>query len=94
MAGVLAEACFVSVVIWAGLGVAIVRFLGNSSVRIAFNWSRVGFLVIPHTRYSGVAKVVIGFSLVLGERFRVSHGFRRRGCLNEMDSNELNRYRG
>jgi threonine/homoserine/homoserine lactone efflux protein len=46
VAGVLAAACFVSVVIWAGFGAAIARFLGNPYARMAFNWSMAGLLVI------------------------------------------------
>jgi len=46
IAGVLAGACFASVVIWAGFGVAIARFLGSPRARMAFNWSMAGLLVL------------------------------------------------
>lgn len=45
IAGVLAAACLASVVVWAGFGVAISRFLGSARARIAFNWSMAGLLV-------------------------------------------------
>ncbi len=44
--GVLAAACFASVALWAGFGVAIARFLGRPDARRAFNWSMAGLLVI------------------------------------------------
>jgi threonine/homoserine/homoserine lactone efflux protein len=46
IASVLAGACFASVVIWAGFGAAIARFLGRPRVRRAFNWSMAGLLVL------------------------------------------------
>jgi len=46
IASVLALACFASVMIWAGFGVAIGRLLGSSGARTAFNWSMAGLLVI------------------------------------------------
>ena len=46
IASVLAAACFASVVIWAGFGAAISRFLGSPRARAAFNWSMAGFLAI------------------------------------------------
>jgi threonine/homoserine/homoserine lactone efflux protein len=46
IASVLAGACFASVVIWAGFGAAIARFLGSRRARLAFNWSMAGLLVI------------------------------------------------
>jgi len=46
IASVLAGACLASVVIWAGFGVAIARFLGSSSARRAFNGSMAGLLVL------------------------------------------------
>jgi threonine/homoserine/homoserine lactone efflux protein len=46
VASVLAGACFASVVIWAGFGAAIARFLGSPRARMAFNWSMAGLLVI------------------------------------------------
>jgi threonine/homoserine/homoserine lactone efflux protein len=46
IAGVLAAACFASVVVWAGFGVAIARFLGSPRARMAFNWSMAGLLVV------------------------------------------------
>jgi threonine/homoserine/homoserine lactone efflux protein len=41
-----ATACFLSVVIWAGFGTAIRRFLGSPRARMAFNWSMAGLLVL------------------------------------------------
>jgi len=35
-----------SVVIWAGFGAAIARFLGSPRARMAFNWSMGGLLVL------------------------------------------------
>jgi threonine/homoserine/homoserine lactone efflux protein len=46
IAGILAAACFASVVMWAGFGAAIARILGNPRARIAFNWSMAGLLVL------------------------------------------------
>jgi threonine/homoserine/homoserine lactone efflux protein len=46
IAGVLAGACLASVMIWAGFGVAIARFLRNPRARRTFNWSMAGLLVI------------------------------------------------
>jgi threonine/homoserine/homoserine lactone efflux protein len=44
--GVLAAACLASVVIWAGFGAAIARFLGSKRARRIFNWSMAGLLVV------------------------------------------------
>jgi threonine/homoserine/homoserine lactone efflux protein len=41
-----ATACLASVVIWAGFGAGIGRFLGDPRARIAFNWSMAALLVI------------------------------------------------
>jgi threonine/homoserine/homoserine lactone efflux protein len=46
IAAVLAAACFLSVVLWAGFGAAIGRFLGAPFARKAFNWSMAGLLMI------------------------------------------------
>ena len=46
IAAVLAVAVLISVVIWAGFGVIIGRFLGNPRTRIAFNWSMAGLLAL------------------------------------------------
>ena len=46
IASVLAAACFASVVMWAGFGVAIARILGSPRARMAFNWSMAGLLVL------------------------------------------------
>ena len=46
VAGVLAGACLVSVVIWAGFGVTIARFLDSPRTRAAFNWSMAGLLIL------------------------------------------------
>jgi threonine/homoserine/homoserine lactone efflux protein len=46
IAGVLAAACFTSVVIWAGFGAAIGRLLGSPRARRIFNWSMAGLLAI------------------------------------------------
>ncbi|HXI49446.1 MAG TPA: LysE family translocator [Steroidobacteraceae bacterium] len=46
IAGVLAAACLVSVVIWAGFGAVIGRFLHNPRARLAFNGSMAGLLVL------------------------------------------------
>jgi threonine/homoserine/homoserine lactone efflux protein len=46
IASVLAAACLSSVVIWAGFGAAIARFLGSPRARMAFNWSMGGLLVL------------------------------------------------
>jgi threonine/homoserine/homoserine lactone efflux protein len=43
---VLAAFCLTSVVIWAGFGTVIGRFLANPSARTAFNWSMAGLLVL------------------------------------------------
>ena len=45
IAGVLALACGISVVIWAGFGAAIARFLGTGKARKAFNWSMAALLI-------------------------------------------------
>jgi threonine/homoserine/homoserine lactone efflux protein len=41
-----AATCLVSIMIWAGFGAAIGRFLGNPRARKAFNRSMAGLLVI------------------------------------------------
>src|SRR5215831_19202860 len=46
IAGVLAAACFASVVIWAAFGAAIARLLRSPRARRIFNWSMAGLLVI------------------------------------------------
>ncbi|MFI5011946.1 MAG: LysE family translocator [Hyphomicrobiales bacterium] len=46
IASVLAGACLASVVIWAGFGRAIARFLGSPRARSAFNRSMAGLLVL------------------------------------------------
>jgi len=46
IAGILAAACFGSVMIWAGFGAAIARLLGSPRARRIFNWSMAGLLVI------------------------------------------------
>lgn len=46
IAAVLATFCFASVAVWGGFGAAIGRFLRNPRIRIAFNWSMAGLLVI------------------------------------------------
>jgi threonine/homoserine/homoserine lactone efflux protein len=46
VAGVLATACFASVVMWAAFGTAIARFLRQSHARTAFNWSMAALLVL------------------------------------------------
>ena len=46
IAAVLAIACGASVVIWAGFGAAIARFLSTARARKIFNWSMAGLLVI------------------------------------------------
>jgi threonine/homoserine/homoserine lactone efflux protein len=46
IAAVLAAFCLISVVIWAGFGTVIGRFLANPRARIAFNWSMAGLLVL------------------------------------------------
>jgi threonine/homoserine/homoserine lactone efflux protein len=46
IAGVLAAASLVSVVIWAGFGTMIGRFLHNPRARLAFNGSMAGLLVL------------------------------------------------
>ena len=46
IAGVLAAACFASVVIWAGFGAAIARLLATPRSRNAFNWSMAGLLAV------------------------------------------------
>jgi threonine/homoserine/homoserine lactone efflux protein len=45
IAAVLAIFCLMSVVIWAGFGTVIGRFLANPRARIAFNWSMAGLLL-------------------------------------------------
>jgi threonine/homoserine/homoserine lactone efflux protein len=46
IAAVLVGACFASVMLWAGFGAAIARFLGSPRARKAFNWSMASLLVI------------------------------------------------
>ncbi|HJQ56565.1 MAG TPA: LysE family translocator [Vineibacter sp.] len=46
IAGVLAAACFVSVVVWAAIGAAIARLLADGRIRRAFNVSMAGLLVL------------------------------------------------
>jgi threonine/homoserine/homoserine lactone efflux protein len=46
IATVLALACFVSVVVWAGFGSTIARFLATRRARLAFNGSMAGLLVL------------------------------------------------
>lgn len=46
ISAVLAAFCLVSVVIWAGFGAAIGRFLANPRARMAFNWSMATLLVL------------------------------------------------
>jgi len=46
IAAVLALACGVSVVVWAGFGAAIARFLSTGRARKAFNWSMAILLVV------------------------------------------------
>lgn len=46
IAAVLAAACLMSCVIWAGFGAVIGRFLANPRARMAFNWSMAGLLVL------------------------------------------------
>jgi hypothetical protein len=50
IAAVLAAFCLLSVVIWAGFGTVIGRFLANPRARIAFNWSMAGLLCSPSYR--------------------------------------------
>jgi len=46
IAGVLAVACLASVVVWAGFGSVIGRYLADPRVRKAFNWSMAGLLAL------------------------------------------------
>jgi threonine/homoserine/homoserine lactone efflux protein len=46
IATVNAAACLLSVVIWAGFGVVIGRFLDHPRVRKVFNWTMAGLLVL------------------------------------------------
>ena len=46
IAAVNVAACLTSVMIWAGFGAGISRFLGNPLVRTAFNWSMATLLVV------------------------------------------------
>jgi threonine/homoserine/homoserine lactone efflux protein len=46
IAAVLATACFVSVVVWAGFGSAIARVLASRRARLVFNGSMAGLLVL------------------------------------------------
>ena len=43
---IMAAACFASVVVWAGFGAAIARFLATRRARLAFNGSMAGLLVL------------------------------------------------
>ncbi len=53
IAGVLAATCFLSVVLWAGFGAAIGRFLSAPLARKAFNWSMAGLLIVSSYPSSG-----------------------------------------
>ena len=46
IAAVLAAFCLLSVVVWAGFGAVIGRYLANPRARMAFNWSMAGLLVL------------------------------------------------
>jgi threonine/homoserine/homoserine lactone efflux protein len=46
IAGLLAAACFLSVVLWAGFGAAIARFLDYPMARRSFNWAMAGLLMV------------------------------------------------
>jgi threonine/homoserine/homoserine lactone efflux protein len=46
IAGILAAACFASVVIWAAFGAAIARLLASPRARRIFNWSMAGLLAV------------------------------------------------
>jgi threonine/homoserine/homoserine lactone efflux protein len=46
IAGVLAVACFLSVVLWAGFGATIAHYLHHPMARRGFNWAMAGLLVI------------------------------------------------
>jgi threonine/homoserine/homoserine lactone efflux protein len=46
IAAVLAAACLISVVVWAGFGAFIGRLLADPRVRAAFNWSMAALLVL------------------------------------------------
>ncbi|MEZ5832133.1 MAG: LysE family translocator [Dongiaceae bacterium] len=46
IAGVNATTCLISVVLWAGLGTGIRRYLSNPRIRIAVNWSMAALLVL------------------------------------------------
>lgn len=46
IAGVLAGACLASVMLWAGFGTMLGRFLADPRARLAFNWSMAGLLVL------------------------------------------------
>jgi threonine/homoserine/homoserine lactone efflux protein len=46
IAAVLAAFCLISVVIWAGFGAAIGRFLADPRARTAFNWLMAGLLLL------------------------------------------------
>ena len=45
-AQMLAAACLASLVLWAGFGAAIARFLGHPRARTAFNGAMAGLLVL------------------------------------------------
>jgi threonine/homoserine/homoserine lactone efflux protein len=46
IAAVLAAFCLLSVVVWAGFGAVIGRYLANPRARMAFNWSMAALLVL------------------------------------------------
>ena len=46
IATVNAATCLVSVVVWAAFGTVIGRYLGNPRIRLLFNWSMAGLLVL------------------------------------------------
>jgi threonine/homoserine/homoserine lactone efflux protein len=46
IAAVLATACLMSCVVWAGFGAVIGRCLANPRARMAFNWCMAGLLVL------------------------------------------------
>ena len=62
IAAVLAIACLMSCVVWAGFGAVIGRFLANPRARKAFNWCMAGLLVlsvIPVAVLAGVLASVL-----------------------------------
>jgi len=46
IAAVLASFCFASVALWGGFGAAIGRFLRRPRIRVVFNWTMAGLLVL------------------------------------------------